>query len=134
MTNTTAGRWRSSPLGRSTSDWPFDWIAEITTIDPEARSHRYVATVRQSGARPMHEALANVRAMARAPEMRRLLDAVGRVIDMSDPDHPDFADSAADCLDALLGYEGPLRALLAELGPGTNGPAHFHARTGGRLG
>ena len=34
---------------------------------------------------------------------------------MSDPDHPTFADSAADCLDALLGEEEALRSLLADI-------------------
>ncbi|MDE2563009.1 MAG: hypothetical protein KGL48_12260 [Sphingomonadales bacterium] len=112
---TTAGDWQASPLARSTSSWPFDWVCEITTIDPATRSHRYVATIRQSGARPMAEALANVRAMARAPAMLALLSAISAVIDMSDPAHPDFADSAADCLDALLVQEEPLRALLVEV-------------------
>lgn len=115
MTTLTAGDWRSAPLARSTSDWPFDWVAEITTIDPAARSHRYVATIRQSGARPLNEALANVRAMTRAPTMLRLIRHVVQIIDMSDPDHPTFADSAADCLDALLGEEEALRALLADI-------------------
>ena len=124
MTTLTAGDWRSAPLARSTSDWPFDWVAEITTIDPAARSHRYVATIRQSGARPLNEALANVRAMTRAPMMLRLIRHVVQVIDMSDPDHPTFADSAADCLDALLGEEEALRALLADI---ENFPASPHA-------
>ena len=115
MTTLTAGDWRSAPLARSTSDWPFDWVAEITTIDPAALSHRYVATIRQSGARPLNEALANVRAMTRAPVMLRLIRHVVQVIDMSDPEHPTFADSAADCLDALLGEEEALRALLADI-------------------
>lgn len=117
MTVLTAGTWRASPLAQSTSDWPFDWVAEITSLDPATRSHRYVATVHQSGARPFSEALANVRVMSRAPMMLRLLASVADVLDMSDPDHPDFADSAADCLDALLAHEESLRAILAELAP-----------------
>ena len=124
MTTLTAGDWRMAPLARSTSDWPFDWVAEITTIDPAARSHRYVATIRQSGARPFNEARANVRAMTQAPMMLRLIRHVVQVIDMSDPDHPTFADSAADCLDALLGEEEALRALLADI---ENFPASPHA-------
>ena len=47
--------------------------------------------------------------------MLRLIRHVVQVIDMSDPDHPTFADSAADCLDALLGEEEALRALLADI-------------------
>lgn len=115
MTTLTAGDWRMAPLARSTPDWPFDWVAEITTIDPAAQSHRYVATIRQSGARPFNEALANVRVMTRAPLMLRLISRIVQVIDMSDPDHPTFADSAADCLDALLGEEEALRSLLADI-------------------
>jgi ABC-type transporter Mla subunit MlaD len=45
--------------------------------------------------------------------MHRILQAVARVLDMSDPDHEAFVDSAADCLDALLEQQEPLRALLA---------------------
>ena len=30
----TSGDWRASALSRSTADWPFDWVAEITTVDP----------------------------------------------------------------------------------------------------
>ncbi|MBB4859165.1 hypothetical protein HNO88_002494 [Novosphingobium chloroacetimidivorans] len=41
-----------------------------------------------------------------------LQDVVG-VIDMSDPEHGSFADSAADCLDELLRHETPIRAALA---------------------
>ena len=115
MTTLTVGDWRTGPLARSTSDWPFDWVAEITTIDPTAQSHRYVGTIRQSGARPFNEALANVRAMTRAPLMLRLISRIVQVIDMSDPDHSTFADSAADCLDALLGEEEALRSLLADI-------------------
>jgi hypothetical protein len=32
----------------------------------------------------------------------RILQAVAHVLNMSDPDHEAFVDSAADCLDALL--------------------------------
>ena len=117
MTTLTAGNWRTGSLGRSTADWPFDWVAEITTIDPATRSHRYVGTIHQSGARHFDEALANARAMARAPQMLAMLEAVAGVVDMSDPEHPAFADSAADCLDALLAHEAALQALLAELAP-----------------
>lgn len=115
MTPITAGTWRAGSLVRSTADWPFDWVAEITTIDPATRSHRYLATIHQSGARRFDEARANVLAMARAPQLVMLLHRITDVLDMSDPDHPAFADSAADCLDALLAHEATLRALLADL-------------------
>jgi len=39
---------------------------------------------------------------------------------MSDPEHPAFADSAADCLDELLRHEEALRALLADFTLGAN--------------
>jgi hypothetical protein len=55
--------------------------------------------------------------MARAPALLRLVRQIVHVLDMSDPDHPAFADSAADCLDELLRHEAPLRALIAELLP-----------------
>lgn len=128
MITMTAGNWRAGSLVRSTADWPFDWIAEITAIDPATRSHRYLATIRQSGARRCDEAHTNVRVMTRAPQMLRLLEQVAQVLDMSDPDHPAFADSAADCLAALLSHEAPLRALLAELTPPSAvGPALIRA-------
>ena len=119
----TPGNWCEGALCRSTADWPFDWVVEMTTVDPAARSHVFVATIRQSGVRCFDEALANVRAMARAPAMLRLLQGVLNVIDMSDPDHPAFTDSAADCLDELLPHQEALRALLAEFGLGTKAPA-----------
>jgi hypothetical protein len=116
----TSGDWRASDLCRSTADWPFDWVAEITTVDLASRSHAFVATIRQSGVRRFDEALANVRAMARAPAMLGLLASVVHVLDMSDPEHPAFVDSAADCLDELLRHEEALRALLADFALGTN--------------
>lgn len=116
----TSGDWRASALCRSTADWPFDWVAEISTVDPAARSHAFVATIRQSGVRRFDEALANVRAMARAPAMLGLLASVAHVLDMSDPEHPAFVDSAADCLDELLRHEEALRELLADFAVGTN--------------
>jgi hypothetical protein len=88
--------------------WPhhrrlaFDWVAEITAIDPLTHSYTCIGTVRQAGTRRYDEALANLRLMTRAPAMLRILQAVAQVLDMSDPDHEAFVDSAADCLDALL--------------------------------
>lgn len=46
-------------------------------------------------------------------EVVEVLQAVIGVIDMSDPDHPTFADSGADCLDELLRHNARIRALLA---------------------
>lgn len=112
----TPGEWREGSLCRTTADWPFHWVAEITSMDPVSGSYTCIATVRQAGARRYDEALANLRLMARAPAMLQLLLSVAQVLDMSDPDHEAFADSAADCLDALLQQQETLRALLGEFG------------------
>ena len=112
----TPGEWREGSLCRTTADWPFHWVAEITAIDPLSGSCTCIGTVRQAGARRYDEALANLRLMTRAPAMLGLLRAVAQVLDMSDPDHEAFADSAADCLDALLQQQEPLRELLREFG------------------
>jgi hypothetical protein len=96
---------------RTTADWPFDWIAEIAAIDL-THSYTCIGTVRQAGTRRYDEALANLRLMTEHLSCR-ILQAVARVLDMSDPDHDAFVDSAADCLDALLEQQEPLRALLA---------------------
>jgi ABC-type transporter Mla subunit MlaD len=48
--------------------------------------------------------------------MLRILQAVAQVLDMSDPDHDTFVDSAADCLDALLAQQELLRTLLRNSG------------------
>jgi hypothetical protein len=83
----TSGEWREGSLGRTTADWPFDWVAEITAIDPLTHSYTCIGTVRQAGTRRYDEALANLRLMTRAPAMLRILQAVAQVLDMSDPDH-----------------------------------------------
>ena len=111
----TPGDWQAGALRRSTADWPFDWVGDITSGDPIQHDRTFIATVRQSGARPFEEALTNLNVMARAPTLLCLIEDVVHVLDMSDPDHPTFADSAADFLDALLDQEAPLRAILAEL-------------------
>lgn len=108
----TAGAWRASPLRQSGPSWPFDWTAEITTIDPAMRSHRYVATVRQSGSCPFAEAQTNLRAMTEAANMLGVLRAAAHVLDMSNPAHAAFADSGADCLDELLRQELAIRQIL----------------------
>ena len=112
----TSGEWREGSLCRTTADWPFHWVAEITAMDPVSGSYTCIGTVRKAGARRYDEALANLRLMARAPAMLRLLQAVAQVLDMSDPDHVAFVDSAADCLDALLLNQEALRELLREVG------------------
>jgi len=112
----TSGEWREGSLCRTTADWPFHWVAEITAMDPVSGSYTCIGTFRQAGARRYDEALANLRLMTRAPAMLRHLQAVAQVLDMSGPDHEAFADSAADCLDALLQQQEPLRELLREVG------------------
>jgi hypothetical protein len=117
----TSGDWQAGVLRRRTADCPFDWaqywMADITSENPAQADCAFIATVRQSGARPLDEAHANLNMMARAPALLRLVRQIVHVLDMSDPDHPAFADSAADCLDELLRHEAPLRALIAELLP-----------------
>lgn len=108
----TAGAWRASPLRQSGASWPFYWTGEITAIDPAARSHRFVATVRQSGSCPLAEAQTNLRVMAEAANMLGVLRASAHVLDMSDPEHDAFVDSGADCLDALLRQELAIRQIL----------------------
>lgn len=48
-----------------------------------------------------------------AANIANVLQAVVGVIDMSDPEHESYADSAADCLDELLRHDAPIRAALA---------------------
>lgn len=112
----TQGAWQISPLRRTSLNWPYDWIAEITSLDRATRHHQQVGRFIQAGARPFAEASANAFAAGMIPEMIQLLASVSAVLDMSDPDHPTFADSAADCLDALLQEGEAIRAVLARLG------------------
>lgn len=111
----TAGAWRASPLRRSSANSPCDWVAEITAIDPATRRHHYVGRLVQAGSRSPAEARANLAATTLIPDMIRVTEAVARVLAMSDPDSDTFADSAGDCLEALLAL-GPdmqcIRALL----------------------
>lgn len=115
MSPMTAGLWSAAPLRPSSASWPFDWVTEITAIDPQTRRHQMVARVVQAGTRPRAEATANVAAISNFTELVRLLRAVAAVIDMSDPDHEAFADSAADCLDALLTHQADIRRVLAAI-------------------
>jgi hypothetical protein len=52
-------------------------------------------------------------ALVPAVNLAEVLKAVVGVIDMSDPEHESFADSAADCLDELLRHDGQIRGALA---------------------
>lgn len=54
------------------------------------------------------------------PSVRSLLQSIAAVIDMSDPEHPSFVDSGADCFDALLQHESDIRHYIA-LGDGPIG-------------
>lgn len=111
----TQGAWQVSPLRRTSSNWPYDWVAEITSIDGTTRHHQQVGRLIQAGTRTFAEAGTNARAAGMIPEMLRVLTSVSAVLDMSDPDHPTFADSAADCLDALLQEDEAIRAVLDRL-------------------
>jgi hypothetical protein len=46
-------------------------------------------------------------------EIAEVMRAIVGVIDMSNPEHETFADSAADCLDELLRHDERIRASLA---------------------
>lgn len=107
--------------------WPFHWIADVTTFDPATRIHQYVATIHQSGARSLTEAAANARAMGEASALAKAIEAVAAVLDMSDPDHKSFADSAADCLDALLAHEQEIRRILTALADPPAAADHIRA-------
>lgn len=53
---------------------------------------------------------------AAAPAMLAALQSVARVMDMSDPESDNFAESAADCLDALLNDCSDVVSILQSLG------------------
>lgn len=126
----TGGRWAATLLRRCGCDWPYDWVSDVTSYDPETGIHQQVAVIRQSAARSYGEASANVRAMAVAPEMAGVIHAVAAVIDMTDPDHPSFVDSGADCIEVLLRLQPAVQrlrqALVDRLSGATKGPAHSH--------
>lgn len=98
----TEGRWAATALRRCGCDWPYDWISDVTSYDPATGVHQLVARIHQSAVRLYPEAAANVRAMALAREMAEVIEVAAAVIEMSDPDHPSFVGSGADCLAALL--------------------------------
>lgn len=54
--------------------------------------------------------------IAAAPAMLAALQSIARVMDMSDPESDNFADSAADCLDALLNDCSDFVSILQSLG------------------
>lgn len=56
------------------------------------------------------------RIAAEAPAMLAALQRVAAVMDMSDPESANFADSAADCLDALLNDCADVVRILQRLG------------------
>lgn len=62
------------------------------------------------------EARANADLITEAPELARLLHQVTQVIDMTDPEHEDFADSGADTVQALCELEVDIRTCLARVG------------------
>lgn len=59
---------------------------------------------------------------AEAPAMLAALRSVAAVLDMSDPGSENFADSAADCLDALLSDCAEVPAILARIDSGAAAP------------
>jgi hypothetical protein len=119
----TAGLWRAGSVRRRGCDWPFDWVADITAFNPETQSYQCVASIRQSGARPLAEAAANTRVLGEAAAMIRLIRVVGHVLDMSDPDHDEFVDSGADCLEVLLKEGDEVRRILAAVAGSVINPA-----------
>jgi hypothetical protein len=111
----TSGMWRTSPLRSSVCDWPFDWVTEITALDPDTQVHQCIGTIRQSGARPIGEAAANARAIGEAGAMARIVETIGHILNMSDPDADEFIDSAADCLEVLLQQAPEIARILSAL-------------------
>lgn len=111
----TTGLRRANALRRCGCDWPFNWTCEVTAFDPVTRSHHYIATIHQSGARRMDEAAANARAMTEASAIAQVMRRLGMILDQSHPDHETFVDSAADCLDGLLAQQEDIRRILAAL-------------------
>lgn len=128
---TTQGRWAAAQLQPCGCDWPYDWVSDVTSYDPATGIHQRVATIRQSAVRLYPEAMANVRAMALAQDMAAVIHTVAAVIEMSDPEHPSFADSAADCLQALLENQAEVfrirRALGERLSGATQPSPHAHS-------
>ena len=127
----TGGRWAATPLRRCGCDWPYDWVSDVTSYDPVTGIHQQVAIIHQSAARSYPEASATVRAMALGHEMAGVIHAVAAVIDMTDPDHPSFVDSGADCIEVLLRLQPTVvRLRQALLRPLTGAaPVSTHSHT-----
>ena len=50
-------------------------------------------------------------------ELRAVLERVAMVIDMTDPEHEDYADSQSDTVQALCELETEIRAAIAKASP-----------------
>lgn len=66
------------------------------------------------------EEQADARLIAKAPELLGILRCFCDALDMSDCDHPSFADSGADVVERLWYEAVSARALLAEIDGGSN--------------
>jgi hypothetical protein len=128
--NETAGRWAASLPQSCGCDWPYDWVSDVNAYDPATGVYQHVATIRQSAVRAWPEAMANVRTMALARDMAEVIHVAAAVIDMSNPDHPSFRDSGADCLDLLFQKQADVLRLRRALGKNLTGakqaPPHAH--------
>lgn len=60
------------------------------------------------------QAEANAHLIAAAPELLAALEYVASVLNMTDPEHEDFADSGADTVQALCEGEAQIRAAIAK--------------------
>lgn len=60
------------------------------------------------------QAEANAHLIAAAPELLAALEYVASVLNMTDPEHEDFADSGADTVQALCEGEARIRAAIAK--------------------
>ena len=58
----------------------------------------------------------NARLAAAAPRMLALLRQMGHIIDMSDCEHAEFADSGADVVEALSQIASRVRRTVKKLG------------------
>lgn len=104
--------WHAGPMSQLGATWPFEWVADITGCNTASRHRQHIGQLRQPGSRPVGEARANLMAVALVPDMVRLLQAMNNVIAMRDPESETFADSAADCLDALCQQQAQLSRVL----------------------
>lgn len=75
---------------------------EVEITDPEE-----IAAIRK--------ARVEMRAKDNAIKMANILIRILGVCDMADPEHENYADSAADCLQALLEEEATIREVIAKI-------------------